>query len=279
MATRAPLTDLEQWRILTRRQVDHYLRTYRFLGLLAFIAFVATLTFALQVAAGAALLLQLDLHLVTEYLGNFLEFVPLWVILAAGLFGGDALSTDFSTGTGFFLLVQPIRRSTLLAGRYAAATLVTLVLIGVYYGFALVGAAYFYGAATIPWTGVALSLGLSTLFIVATLGVAFTFSAFFKSPAAGVLVTVLTLYAGFTTLQDVTELAGFEPWWSLNYAGGAIFSIIDTNFQHYQSVPAGHGQFFTNWTTTPLEGAIIMVAYLAAFLILSAVLYHRQEST
>jgi ABC-type transport system involved in multi-copper enzyme maturation permease subunit len=167
----------------------------------------------------------------------------------------------------------------MLAGRYAAATTVTLAIVGAYYGFGLLGATYFFGASAVPWTLVAESLGIAVIFSLAALSVAFCISAFLRSPASGVLVTVLALYVGFTTLQSVVELSGIEPWWSLTYAGGAMAAILDTDFVHLQSIPVGEDQYFTIWSASATEGTIIMTAYLVVFLTLSIWLYLRKEST
>jgi ABC-2 type transport system permease protein len=273
------LGDLAQWRIVTSSQIAHYLRTYRFLGLLGFVALISALTLATEVQAGVALVQQVQLHKVSEYLSNFLVWTGLWIILAAGFFGGDALSVDFSTGSGYYMLVQPVRRGTLLAGRYAAATVVTLAVVVVYFAFGVVGGAYFFGASSLPWVTIAEAIGLSALFSMAALSVAFTVSAFFKSPASGVLVTILALYAGFTTIQSTVELAGYEPWWSLTYAGGAMAAVLDTDFVHIQAIPVGEDQFLDLWSAYWQEGAIIMVVYLVAFGILSFYLYERKESS
>jgi hypothetical protein len=94
-----------------------------------------------------------------------------------------------------------------------------------------------------------------------------------------VLVTVLALYVGFTTLQAVVELAGIEPWFSLTYAGGAMAAVLDTDFVHFQAIPVGEDQYYTLWSATVSEGLAIMAAYVAVFLPLSAYLYQRKEST
>jgi ABC-type transport system involved in multi-copper enzyme maturation permease subunit len=276
---RSPLSDFAQWRIVTASQIAHYVRTYRFLGLIAFVALISALTLVTEIQAGVALVQQVQLHKVSEYLSNFLVWTGLWIILAAGFFGGDALSVDFSTGSGYYMLVLPVRRGTLLAGRYVAATIVTLAVVVVYFAFGVVGGAYFFGASSLPWVTIAEALGLSGLFSLAALSVAFTVSAFFKSPASGVLVTILALYAGFTTLQSTVELAGYEPWWSLTYAGGAMAAVLDTDFVHIQAIPVGEDQFLDLWSAYWQEGAVIMLIYFVAFGILSFYLYQRKEST
>jgi ABC-2 type transport system permease protein len=273
------VSDFEHWRIATVHQLGHYLRTNRFYGLLGFVVLISGLTLAFEVDAGVAVVRVQQLYRSSEYLSNYLVDTGLFVVLAAAFFGGDALSVDFSTGAGYYTLVLPIRRPVLLAGRYTAATLVTLAVIGVYYIFGAVGAVYFFGIQNVPWPTLAASLGVALVFALAALSVAFCVSAFVRSPSAGVLITVLALYVGFTTLQAVVELAGMEPWFSLSYAGGAMAAILDTDFVHLQTVPLGEDQYYTIWSSTVSEGLAIMAGYIAVFLPLSAYLYQRKESS
>ena len=276
---RRRVSDFEQWRIVTFHQLGHYLRTNRFYGLFGFAVVVSALTLAFQVDAGVATVRFQQLYRSSEYLSNFLVYTGLWVVLAAAFFGGDALSVDFSTGAGYYMLVLPIRRPVLLAGRYAAATLVTVAVVGVTYLFGAVGAAYFFGIPNVPWLVLVQSLGVAVIFCLAALSVAFCISAFIRSPAAGVLFTLVVLYVAFTTLEQVVELAQIEPWFSLTYAGGAMAAILDTDFVHVQTIPVGEDQYYYIWSATVLEGLEIMAAYIAVFLPLSAYLYQRKEST
>jgi len=273
------VSDFEHWRIVTLHQLEHYFRTDRFYGLLGFVFLISALSLAFQVDAGVAAIRIQQLYRSSEYISNNLAYTGLWVVLAAAFFGGDALSVDFSTGAGYYMLVLPIRRPVLVAGRYAAATLVTLAIVGLYYAFASAGAVYFFGFQSVPWNLVAVSLGVAALFALAALSVAFCVSAFIRSPSAGVLVTVLALYVGFTTLQAVVELAGIEPWFSLPYAGGSMAAVLDTDFVHVQNIPLGADQYYTIWASTVAEGLAIMAGYVAVFLPLSAYLYQRKEST
>ncbi len=273
------VSSLEQWRIVTFNQLGHYLRTNRFYGLFGFAVFISALTLAFQIDAGVAAVQLQQLYHSSEYLSNFLVYTGLWVVLAAALFGGDALSVDFSTGAGYYMLVLPIRRPVLLAGRYAAAALVTVAVVGVTYLFGVAGAAYFFGFRDVPWLLAGESLGVAVVFSLAALSVAFCVSAFVRSPAAGVLFTLIALYVAFTTLEQVVELAQIEPWFSLTYAGGAMAAVLDTDFVHVQTIPVGEDQYYYIWSATVIEGLEIMAAYIAFFLPLSAYLYQRKEST
>jgi ABC-2 type transport system permease protein len=267
-----------QWSVVARAQIRHYLRTYRFVGLLLFVGVVSGVWLTLLVASGQGLVRLSFLNSISEFLTDYAQTLPLWIILAGGFFGGDALSVDFHSGTGYYTLVLPVRRSVLLAGRYTSALAVTLVIVVVYDLFGLMGATYAFGPGAIPWGPLQISFGLSVLFAFAVVSVAFCFSALFETPSTGILTTILVLFVALTTVQGVLELAGFEPWWSLYYAGGAIANVLDWQFVAQQTIPVGGGQFIQSWSATAQEGATIMVAYLAVFFTASIVLYQRKES-
>ncbi len=276
--TRRRVSVFTQWAVIASSQFRNYLRTYRFLGLVAFVGVVAGLWLFFLVEAGTGIVRLSFLNSVSEFLTDYTQSTPLWIILAAAFFGGDALSVDFNTGAGYYTLVLPVERSTLLAGRYASATAVSLIVVLEYTVFGVLGASFAFGRNAIPWGSLGTSLALAVLFTLAVVSVAFSFSALFKAPATGVLVTILVLFVALTTLQNVVQITGYEPWWSLNYAGGAISSALDWAFTPKQVIPVGGGKYLTAWSASPAEGAAIMAAYLVVFLALSIVLYQRKES-
>ncbi|HZY70193.1 MAG TPA: ABC transporter permease [Thermoplasmata archaeon] len=276
--TRAPITSVEQWWIAFRYQLRFYLRTYRFLGLLLFVVLIGVAVLALQIhAGGPGVSGPSASNRDAQYLANSLSEMSTVLILVGAFLGGDAIATDFGTGAGYFVLVQPIKRPTILAGRYAAAFVATAVIAVVYYLLVLVGAVYFFGVAPIPGAGLAASLGLAFLMALAVIGIAFLFSSFFRSPAVAMVVTVLVLYLAFSIVTGVIEFAGYEPWFSLSYAGGAISGVLDPGFVHASSIAAA-GSSFTIYTAYPWEGAAIMVGYLVVGLALGLAIYLRKES-
>jgi ABC-type transport system involved in multi-copper enzyme maturation permease subunit len=278
---RAPglATPFAQWSIISRSQIRHYLRTYRFLGLLSFVGIVSAGWLILLVASGRGIAVLNFLNSDSEFLTDYAQTLPVWIILAAAFFGGDALSVDFHSGSGYYTLVLPVDRGTMLAGRFTSALVVTLAIAAVYDLVGLLGATFAFGPGSLPWSALGVSFGLTVLFAGAVLSVAFCFSALFDTPATGVITTILVLFVGLSTIQGIVQLAGFEPWWSLYYAGGSIANVLDWQFVAHQSIPAGGGRFLQSWSATASEGALIMVAYIAVFLALSLILYQRREST
>jgi len=277
--TRSRPNELRQWYAVVTSQVSHYLRSYRFLGLLGFIVLISAVTILLELQSGVTLVRAVQLYSYSEYLSNFYQWGNLWIFMGAAFFAGDALSVDFSTGTGYYMLVLPIHRRTLIAGRYVSATLAILAILVIFFVIGILGGAYFFGIGDVPWLKVGITFGLYVVLTLAAVSVAFCISAVVRSPSAGVLTTILTLYVGFMTLETTVELTGQEPWFSLNYAGNGIPNVLDIDFSHVAELPVGTGQYTTLWTAYPSEGAVIISAYVVVFFLLSLFLYNRKEST
>ena len=266
-----------QWWIAFRRQLAFYLRTNRFVGLLLFVAIVSGAVLAFQLHSGAGQVQGSDTD-ASGYLLSSMGNVGIAVILVAAFLGGDAIAMDFGTSSGYYVLVLPVKRLVLLAGRYAAAFVATFVIGLVYYAFFVAGAAYFFGATSIPVGTLLLSIGLAALFALAALAVAFFFSSFFKSPAVGMIVTVLVLYLGFSIVAGVVEFAGYEPWFSLPYASDVVSQVFNSNFQHVTVLQVTKRFTITTYEPYLWEGTVIMFSYLVVFLGLSALLYEWKES-
>lgn len=265
-------SDQTQWLSAVRRQLRYYFRTWRFVGLLGFVLLVTVAGTALSIAYGSSGKSAAD------YLyGIFSNFGTFGIIIGAFI-GGDAIAVDFGTGSGYFMLVLPVRRVVLLLGRFTAAFLVSFALILVYYAVGLSGAVWFYGFAGIPWLDFVASLALAALFALATLATAFLFSSFFRSPAVSMVVTILVLFLAFLFIDGILSITSLEPWFSLPYAGQAI-GLVFQGQPHLTiiSTPGARGLQIHTWYPYVWEGAVIMLVYFVVGLVLSAIIYQYRE--
>ena len=264
-------SDVTQWFSAFQRQIRFYLRTQRFLGLLGFVALVSVAATAVAIVRGSTATSAPD------YLYGILGNLPTFGIIVGAFIGGDAIAMD-SGGTGYFTLVLPVRRLVLLLGRYAAAFLVSFVLLLVFYAFSIFGAAWLFGIGAIPWADVGASVGFAALFSLATLATAFLFSAFFRNPAISMVVTILVLFLAFLFIDGLLDLTTVEPWFSLLYAG-EIMALVFEGQAHVTTTSLPGARHLTVTTYHPYlwEGAVILLGYLVVSLVLSAVLFQRRE--
>lgn len=263
-------SDRSQFFTAVRRQFRFYRRTNRFYGLLGFVLLVSVAFVAVTIGENS------NSGTVASYLSGLLGTVGIFGIIVCAFIGGDAIAMDFGSGTGYFMLVLPVRRRVLLLGRYLAAFVASFLLLLILYALALFGAGWFYGIAGIPWSAVAESLGLAALFVAAVVATSFFFSSFFRSPAMSMIATILILFLGFDIADSIVTVAGVEPWFSILYAADVISSVISP-VAH--KTTAGIGRIhLTTYSPYLWEGAAIMAVYLVAFLVLSVVIYQRKES-
>ncbi len=268
--------DLDQLGTATKFQLRFFLRTYRFIGLALF-------TLALSLVTPASILYQgVDAYRATTTLPHFLasglSSIGFEVALVAAFFGGDAISTDFGSPTGYFSLVQPVRRSVLLLGRYLGAFLVslavTLIYVAVIFG---TGAALFGG---LPGTA-ATALGLAVLVVVAYLALAFFLSSLFRRPVVSTIATVLLLWLAFPVVTTFIQTAGVEPWFMPDYAALSVTQALEALPHHSNLVVKSGNLTLTVQQFYPFlaEGAVVLVGLSLAFLGLSILLYRYKEMT
>ena len=213
---RTTISSFEQWWIAFRYQLRFYLRTYRFLGLLLFVGILGVIFLAVQVSTGSSGVSGTGLReSASLYLTGNLSLMGMLLIVVGAFFGGDAIAMDFGSGTGYYMLVQPVERTALLMGRYVAAFTSTVPIILTFYAVWIAGAIHFFGMGSLPSLGLLISLGLALLFSLAVIAVAFLFSSFFRSPAIAIVVTILVLFLALSVVTTVIESAGHEPWFSL----------------------------------------------------------------
>lgn len=266
-------SDASQFVKAARHQLRFYRKTWRFLGLLGFVSLIGVASTVLSIyfhdSGGSA----------AASLAGIGGAITTFGVIICAFVGGDALAMDFGGGTGYFMLVLPVRRSVLLLGRYVAALAAAIVLMMVLYLFGLITASWFFGLAAIPWGAFAESIGLMALFAAAALSTAFLFSSFFRSPAISMVTTILVMFLGFEILDGALSVTGVEPWFSLLYAGSAI--ALPFQGAPHKTVIQGMGQrvpTITQWNPYIWEGAVIMLGYFVVALVLSAIIYHFKES-
>lgn len=271
------LSDYAQFRIAFTYQLRSYLRTWRFLGLLIFVALVSTAILAVQLHRGVELVTANN-PTASDYLASYLGVLADAVIVTGAFLGGDALAVDLAGGPGYLMLSQPVRRRTLLAGRFLAAVAAGFAIGLVYYVFAAGAVQYFYGTVA---STILLSIGMAFLFLVAVLAVAFFFSSFFRNPTVSIVASILILLIGFPILTSIGTLTGIEPWFSLDYGAQAITSVLATNFVHEMVAHVGGARGVNlsiySFSPYPWEGAVIMTVYFVVFLALSYVMYRFKE--
>jgi ABC-2 type transport system permease protein len=277
---RVPVSS-EQILKLTRYQLREYLRSRRFVALLA-------------IVVGAGVLLTVIIahfrgSIVSSNLGFYGSLfgggAQLPIILSAVFFGGDAIAGEFQNKTGYFLMGLPVRRTTVYVGKFIAAYLASAAMVFVFLAILLANGAYYFGTGVLPWQ-LALSLLLALIYLGAVLGATFLFSSLFKTSAYGFVLTAILFFFGFSLIEDVVVgLAKIEPWMVISYASSAISGVFGSTVNWglagmvtvTTTMVGRFSMTTTTWTPGIAEGIVIMLGYFVLTALAGLALFEREE--
>ncbi|MCI4372718.1 MAG: ABC transporter permease [Thermoplasmata archaeon] len=265
--------------LLSRYQFRDYLRSRRFVLMMAIVAIIgAILTFVLLYYNGAGLTGSSDAFYGTFWAGG----VTVVIIFAGIIFGGDAIAGEFQNKTGYFLMGLPIRRNSVYVGKFLAAFTASLLSVLFYLVILLANGAYWFGGAALS---VALfeSFAIALLYLLALLGAVFLFSSMFKNSPYAVLVVAVLFLFGFSIIQAlISGLVKVEPWFIITYAQNVIsYPFLSSIPAHMETVkaPGPRGASITSYNPTYAEGLAIMGGYFVLTAVAGLLLFEREEFT
>jgi len=269
---------------LARYQLRDYLRSRRFL-----------LMMGLVLAIGAILTAVIGYYRPSAFLSDPLAFytttwgqgVPVVIVFAGVIFGGDAIAGEFQNKTGYFLMGLPLRRPVIYAGKYFAALVASFTALVVYFLILFANGAYYFGADALPWQ-LGPAFALASIYLLAVLGATFLFSSLFKTSTYATLVVAVMFLFGFSLLADLVQgLAHVTPWFIISFAQGSIAQVLSTDCL---TSPGPHScvvgmdragnpiSAMVNNPTVP-EGLAIMLGYFVITAVLGLLLFDREEFT
>lgn len=275
--------------IITRYTLLDYFRSRRFSILLVLILLISallTVVFAWKRPA-EAFIDPLDFY--STWWGSSATIVA---ALAAIFFGGDAISGEFQNRTGYFVVPNPIRRSSVYLGKFFAALVAASIILFTFAAITLVNELYYFGLSVPGAFGE--SVFFDWVYLLAALGFTFFLSSAFKSGSYSILVSAVFLLFGFSLIEMIIEdLVGIEPWFLLSYGSEIVGNILkvwcpsllpasycSTTPPHMTTTTSTIGSHVVTITTyNPgfAEGLVILAAYLVVSGVLGLVLFERKE--
>lgn len=223
------------------------------------------------------------------FLSSALVFYSSWwglsitfvLVLSGIFFGGDAISGEFQNKTGYFLVANPLRRSSIYVGKWLAALTASLIVFGAFAAIALANGVYYFGL-NIPYQ-LGVSILFALLYLVGILGFTFFFSSLFKSSSMSILVTAILFLFVFNIVETlVTNLAQIEPWFLITYGAQIIGNVLIDPYPSRVTMTRGFGPnapTFTSYTVTIPEGMAILSIYFVLTAVLGLLLFERKEFT
>lgn len=243
-----------------------YLRGRRLLAMLVLVALIVALLLALPPLLGTAYATTPD-----DFAAGFTEFTGLLVVLSGSLFAADALNAEHEKRTGYFLFPNPVRRTTIVAGKLLASLAASGLVVLIYYGAASVSALAITGSYS---ADIAYSAAYAIAYMVCVVGVAFLLSALLRGT---VISTVLTFFL-FTIISVIIEgalrAASVSPWFLPSAASGIIGNVVTGGPPR---VLGPGGRIIASFVPDVPTSLAVFAAYSVVCAIGSALLFRSRE--
>src|SRR5713226_204768 len=267
-------SSIAQVGVMTKYELLNYFRSRRFFILLIIGLIISSILTALVAYYGVNSFATTALGFYSFWWGNSVTLV---VILSGIFFGGDAISGEFQNKTGYFLVGNPLRRSSIYIGKWLGALIASIIMLGVFAAITIANGIYYFGLS-IPyqlWE----SLAFSLLYLIAVLGFTFFFSSLFKTTSMSILVTAILFLFAFTLIQVIVAgLVQVEPWFLITYGAQIITNVLIDPYP--ATTTQGFGpNAFTSYAAAVPEGIAILLAYFVVTAVLGLLLFERKEFT
>jgi len=207
-------------------------------------------------------------------LAAMLSVGPSLATLGAVFFAGDAIAGEFERKTGYILFTNPVKRTTLVIGKYLAcgAAVVLLTLLG--YVIVCISLLGVYGHIPIE---TAQSFGLSLLLAGSVLSLTFFFSSVSKGTMGATVMTLVFLMVISGVLSGVLRMAGQPSWFLLSEAGDSTVTV----YGGYEALWEGdmpHGMSDRMLEAPDINLSIVAMAiYLVVCFLLSIWITKRRQ--
>lgn len=261
---------------ILKYEMYNYFRSRRFYILLAISLLISGLLTGVIGYYRPDIFLSNELNFYANWWGMSVTFV---IVLSGIFFGGDAISSEFQNKTGYFLIPNPIRRSSIYIGKWLSAFIASSIILLIYTSITIANGIYYFGAS-VPYEFI-LSLLFTWFYLVAVLGFTFFFSSLFKNSSISILLTAILFLFVFNLLQNlIAGLIQIEPWFLVTYGAQIIANVLIVPYpEHVVTINAGPNLSLTQYNVGIPEGLIIIAAYFLITAVLGLVFFERKEFT
>ncbi len=265
-------TSVAQVGTVTKYELVNYFRSRRFFVLLTIGLIISALLTGIVGYYRPASFMSSSLSFYSGWWGGSIGFV---IILSGIFFGGDSVSGEFQNKTGYFLVVNPLRRSSIYIGKWLAAFIASVIILGIFTAITLGNGFYYFGLNVPSQLWESMTFGI--LYLIAVLGFTFFFSSLFKSSSMSILVTAILFLFAFTLIEDLVRgLVHIEPWFVITYGSEIITNVLTVPYPSTTTVGFGRDAMTVYAVTIP-EGIAILLAYFVVTALLGLLIFERKE--
>ena len=202
-----------------------------------------------------------------------LNFANILIIICATFFAADSISGEYYNRTGYLIFPNPMKREILFFGKYSASMTAGVLVVGLFYigvsGFSLAAA-----GEVDEDTWKSFLFGIE--YLLAATAVGYVISSLLKGTTGAIVLTFFLLFLILPIVDGVAMFTGVKIAASLTFAGGVMIYILQDPYPVDTTMDFG-GSPFSIYYPEPSVSAIVMLAWAAAAIIISLVLFKRKQ--
>jgi ABC-2 type transport system permease protein len=203
----------------------------------------------------------------------FLNFANFLIIICATFFGADAIVGEFQNRTGYLVFPNPMKRSVLFLGKFAASMTAGLMVVVFFY-------ALLAGLSLVSARGIDDDLLLSFVyaaeFLLASMGVAYLVSSVLKGTTGATVLTFFLFIMILPIVDSVSMFSGVKIEGSVTFSAGAMIYVLTDPYPVDES--QDFGAFSMNvFYPDPAMAHVVMLAYAAVSIALGIWLFNRKQ--
>ncbi len=176
--------------------------------------------------------------------------LSLVLLIMATLFASGAISSEFEERTALILLTKPIKRTTVLAGKYLASVFVGVATLLLYLIVALI--LILIGGGDLNGDLFA-GLGVYLVFVFMTVAIAMLISSFAKKSSTSALLTLFFLLIFPLIFESVLGSRGVDTWFLIGSLRTSASAVLNGGGEPLRDIIA-----MLVWTVVPLAASVVL---------------------
>jgi ABC-2 type transport system permease protein len=262
-------SDLVNTELSIRFELFKYLKQKRLIIVLGLAIFISGLFYAIPEIQDSGFP-----NSAADFANTNLGFLNFLILIAAAIFAGDAISSEFEKKTGLMLFATPQRRTSIFVGKYISALIAIYLVVSLYFLVTAMEMAKVYGVSEISQEFFK-SLLLALLYSTSVISVIFCFSSIFKRTITSSLIGFFLFLMIMPIISGALKGADIEPWFLVTYSAELIQDVlIVPNTVFYG--PGRHSNAAGGFQPGFAMGVMVMVAYAIVFFIASIAIANRK---
>ena len=275
------MSEFEKLKVVTKYELLKQFRRKRFYGALAITVLAVILIIGLYQGLDIPRQMGIPEILINQHgaeiFAIFVTSIGSLAILGAVFFAGDAIASEFERKTGYILFPNPVKRITLVVGKYVACFIATATIIIIAYLISAGALLWFYGQ--VPG-GILGSLAIALMLACCVISIAFTFSSVLKGGMGATIATLLTFMVIFSVISTSLAFAGYNPWFMPDRAGDAMGATYGISFEQAFGGMTGGGPMMGGLlqaSQDPTLSFLVLLGYAIVLFQLSIWVTKRRE--